>query len=76
MIRLLHDYNGHFYMIISLSLIGVAGFGQMSAQLSVEREAHGTLYTESGVSGAPLEKRLLLLIILSRRRSLAMGSPR
>ena len=41
-------------MIISLSLIGVAGFGQMSAQLSVEREGLGTLYTESGVCGVLL----------------------
>jgi DDE superfamily endonuclease len=50
-------------MIINLWSIGVAGFGQMSAQLSVEKEANGTLYTESGVSGGGLPYYLIYLRI-------------
>jgi hypothetical protein len=36
-----------FNMIISLLLTGNAGFGLTSVQLSVEKEANGTLYSES-----------------------------
>jgi hypothetical protein len=48
--ELLHAFTGLFHMITSLLLIGGAGFGLMSVLLSVEKEANGTLYTESGVS--------------------------
>ena len=48
--RQLHGFSGHSIMITSLLNSGNAGSGQMSAQLSVEKEANGTLYTGSGVS--------------------------
>jgi hypothetical protein len=48
--RLLHVFNGLFSIITSLRITGNAGFGLMSAQLSVEKEVIGTLYTGSGVS--------------------------
>lgn len=35
--RPLHAYIEHFYIIINLLLIGAAGFGLMSVQLSVEK---------------------------------------
>jgi hypothetical protein len=50
MIKLPRGFNGHLYMITSLLSIGNVGSGLMSAQLSVEKEANGTLYTGSGVS--------------------------
>jgi hypothetical protein len=52
--RLLHAYIGHFYIITSFLNTSVARFGRTSALLSVEKEALGTLYTGSRVSGESL----------------------
>lgn len=61
MFELLHALDGLFYTIISLLYIGSVGAGQMSAQLSVEREANGTLYTGSGVSFGGVSKSITMM---------------
>ena len=48
--RQLRVVNRHIGTIINIWLIGSVGSGQMSVQLSVEKEANKTLYTGSGVS--------------------------